>query len=84
MTIYVTGIDMSATFDTVDRDRLLEIAEKTLNEDGTKMLRVQFPTDLTVEIKSRDTKATPFTSNILAPKETVTVEHNLSYTLKTP
>lgn len=33
---------MSAAFDTIHRDKLLEIAEKTLNEDGTKMLRVYY------------------------------------------
>ena len=33
---------MSAAFDTIHSDKLLEIAEKTLNEDGTKMLRVYY------------------------------------------
>ena len=50
MTIYVTGIDMSAAFNTIHRDELPEIAEKALNEDGTKMLRV-LPKDTTIEIK---------------------------------
>lgn len=34
ITIYVTGIDMSSAFETINRKKLIEIAERIMNEDG--------------------------------------------------
>ncbi len=38
ITIYVTGIDMSAAFDTIHRNKMIEIAEQFLKEDEVRIL----------------------------------------------
>ena len=67
ITIYVTGIDMSAAFDTVDRNRLLEIAEGVLDEDGLRMLRVLL-SDTTIEVRVKGAESKPFKSNVGSPQ----------------
>ena len=37
LTVHVTGIDMSSAFDTIHRQKLIEIAEQILDEDEEKI-----------------------------------------------
>ena len=67
MTIYITGIDMSAAFDTISRHKLLEIAERTLSEDGSRMMRVLL-SNTTVEVRIKGAVSKEFTSNIGSPQ----------------
>ena len=67
ITIYVTGIDMSSAFDTINRKKLLEIAERILDEDGQRMLRILL-SDTTVEIRIKGAETKPFTTNIGSPQ----------------
>ena len=61
--IYVSGTDISAEFGIVHRDKLLEIAEESLSQDGARMLRILL-TNTNIDIKIKDALTTPFTSNI--------------------
>ena len=40
LTIYSIGVDMSGAFDTISRDKLIEITEEFLNKDEMRILRV--------------------------------------------
>ena len=40
ITVYVTGIDMTSAFDTIDRSKLLNITKYIVTEDEQRMLRV--------------------------------------------
>ena len=37
LTVHVTGIDMSSAFDTIHRQKLIEIAEQILDKDGVRI-----------------------------------------------
>ena len=67
ITIYVTGIDMSSAFDTINRNKLMEIAERILDEDSQRMLRVLL-SETTIEVKIKGAETSPFTSNIGSPQ----------------
>ena len=67
ITIYVTGIDMSSAFDTIDRSKLLDIASRILDEDGVRMLRILL-SDTTIEVRVKGAQTKPFVSNIGGPQ----------------
>ena len=67
ITIYVTGIDMSSAFDTINRRKLMGIAERILDEDSQRMLRVLL-SETTVEIKIKGAETSSFVSNIGSPQ----------------
>ena len=67
ITIYVTGIDMSSAFDTIQRDQLIDIAKEILNEDGKRILRVLLA-ETTLEVKVENAQTTTFESNIGLPQ----------------
>ena len=67
ITIYITGIDMSAAFDTINRHKLLEIAERTLTEDASRMMRVLL-SETTVEVRIKGAISEEFKSNIGSPQ----------------
>ena len=67
MEIHVIGIDMSSAFDTIHRDKILEIASKFLKEDELRILRVLL-SDTTLEVKIKGAKTKPFESNIGSPQ----------------
>ena len=67
MTIYVTGIDMSSAFDTIHRDELLNIAEKILDEDGARILRILL-SNTSIEIRVKGAKTKPVKTNIGGPQ----------------
>ena len=51
MKISVTRIDMSAVFDTIHRDKILQIAKEVLSENSARILRILL-TDTIIKIKS--------------------------------
>ena len=62
--IFVTGIDMTAAFDTIKRGRLLEIFKTIVGEDELRMIRVLLSnTTLEIKINSNDVVSVPFISN---------------------
>ena len=67
ITIYITGIDMSSAFDTINRKKLLEIAERIMDEDGQRMLQILL-SDTTVEVRIKGAETKPFISNIGSPQ----------------
>ena len=67
ITIYVTGIDMSSAFDTIHRYKVLEIAEKILDEDGLRILRILL-SNTSIEIKVKGAKTKPIETNIGGPQ----------------
>ena len=58
---------MSSAFDTIKRDKLLEIAEEMLDEDGVRILRVLL-TNTNIEVRMIGATTTPFESNIGGPQ----------------
>ena len=67
-TLYITGIDMSSAFDTVDREKLLNIIETFMDEDQVRMTRLLL-SNTTLEIKMNgDVTTEPFTSNTGSPQ----------------
>ena len=63
ITIYVTGIDMSSAFDTIQRDQLIDIVKEILNEDEIRILRVLL-VETTLKVKVENAQTTKFESNI--------------------
>ena len=67
ITIYITGIDMSSAFDTIDRGKLLTILEGIIDEDEQRMSRVLL-TDTTINVRVKGAETTPFVSNLGSPQ----------------
>lgn len=65
--IFVTGIDMSSAFDTIYRDKVLEIAEEVMEEDEVRILRILL-SETTLEVKVNGAESKPFKSNIGSPQ----------------
>ena len=66
--INITGIDMSAAFDTVDRQKLLEILQNILEEDEIRIIRFLL-SNTTISVKvNGSSKPLPFKSNIGVPQ----------------
>ncbi|MEE8289617.1 MAG: reverse transcriptase domain-containing protein [Nitrosomonadaceae bacterium] len=66
--IFVTGIDMSAAFDTIDRHQLLQILETFADNDEMRMTHFLLNnTTLQVKMKGATTAKT-FTSNVGSPQ----------------
>ena len=61
--IFITGIDMTAAFNTILRKALLEELETFLNEDQIRMCRVLL-SDTTISIRINNTTSEPFPLNI--------------------
>ena len=82
--VHVIGIDMSSAFDTIHRDKIIEIGSKIFDEDEVRILRVLL-SDTTLEIKIKGAQTTLFKSNIGSPQGdgisgsifTMYFEHNL-------
>ena len=58
---------MSSAFDTIYRDTVINIAEKILDEDDIRMLRVLLA-DTTLEVKINGAESISFYSNIGSPQ----------------
>ena len=68
MDINITGIDMSAAFDTVDRHKLLDILKNIIDEDELRIIRFLL-SNTTINIKINGaTKQMPFNSNVGVPQ----------------
>ncbi len=67
ITIYITGIDMSSAFDTIHRNEMINIAERILQEDEVRILRVLL-SNTTLEVRVKGAETQPFTSNIGSPQ----------------
>ena len=64
MEIKISGIDTSAVFDTVDRQKLLEILKNIVDEDKLRIIRFLL-SNTTINIKSNGaSKQMPFKSNV--------------------
>ena len=67
ITVYITGIDMTSAFDTIQRDELLSIAEEILEEDEIRILQILLSkTNLEIKVKGAESK--PFVTNIGSPQ----------------
>ena len=58
---------MSSAFDTIQRDKIMEIANEIFNEDEVRILRILL-SETTLEIKIKGAQTTPFKSNIGSPQ----------------
>ena len=58
---------MSSAFDTIHRQRVLEIAERVLDEDGARILRILL-SNTSIEIKVRGAKTKPVKTNMGSPQ----------------
>ena len=65
--VYITGIDMTSAFDTINRNKVLKITKDILKEDEFRILRVLM-SDTTLEVRVNGTNSTPFISNIGSPQ----------------
>ena len=66
--IKITRIDMSATFDTIDRDILLQILKNIVEEDELRLMQFLLSnTHINTRINNADINA-PFTSNVGTPQ----------------
>ena len=65
--VLITGIDMSSAFDTIKRDKILQIVEEILAEDEKRILRVLL-SETKLEVKVHGAQSKPFISNIGAPQ----------------
>ena len=52
---------------TINRNKLMEIAERILDEDGQRMLRILL-SDTTVEVRIKGAETTPFPTNVGSPQ----------------
>ena len=57
----------SSAFDTIDRQTVLNIADRIIDEDESRILRALL-CGTTLEIKVKDATSTPFISNIGSPQ----------------
>ena len=65
--IFITGIDMTSAFDTIDRHLLLQILSSFLQEDEIRIIRYLLSsTDLKVKLKTSSSES--FVSNIGTPQ----------------
>ena len=65
--IYIVGIDMSSAFDTIDREKLVQIVESFLDEDEARIVR-RLLSDTTLEVRVKGAKSESFESNIGSPQ----------------
>ena len=67
--IFITGIDMTAAFDTIKRSKLLEILESIVDEDELRMIRVLLSnTTLEIKVNSDEVISVPFNTNVGSPQ----------------
>ena len=65
--MFITRIDISSAFDTIDRDELFRIVEEFLDEDDQRILSTLLA-ETTLENKVENAQATTFESNIGSPQ----------------
>ena len=67
ITIYVTGIDMSSAFDTMERNKLLDVVSQFMSEDNVRILRILL-SNTSVELQIKGAESSAFKSNIGGPQ----------------
>ena len=67
MKIHIVGIDMSSAFDTIHRNKLIEIIETFMGEDEVRIIR-KLLSNTTLEVQVRGAETTKFVSNIGSPQ----------------
>ena len=67
ITVYVTGIDMSSAFDTMERCKLLDVVGQFMCEDNQRILRLLL-SDTSIEIQIKGAETNAFKSNIGGPQ----------------
>ena len=65
--VYITGIDMSSAFDTINREEVLRITSEIFDDDEKRILRVLLSAT-TLEIKVNGADPIPFESNTGSPQ----------------
>ena len=64
---FISGIDMSSSFDTIYRDKMFKKVEEFLDEDDLPILNMLLA-ETTLEVKVEDVQAITFESNIGSPQ----------------
>lgn len=65
--IYVTGIDLSSAFDTINREKLIEIMKEIIGEDELIMIKILL-SNTSLQIKMNNVNAEPFETNVGSPQ----------------
>ncbi|GFR76113.1 retrovirus-related Pol polyprotein LINE-1 [Elysia marginata] len=66
--IKITGIDMSAAFDTIDRKALLDILKTIIDEDEVRIIRFLLSNTVVNTKVNKATEEKPFISNVGTPQ----------------
>ena len=64
--VYITGIDMSSAFDTINRQKLMNELNTFLDEDECRMIRTLL-SNTTINIQFEDCKGEEIETNIGSP-----------------
>jgi hypothetical protein len=67
ITLYITGLDLSAAFDTIKRDELMDILAGITGNDELRMIRMLL-SNTTLEVRMKDATTQPFASNVGSPQ----------------
>ncbi|GMF35540.1 unnamed protein product [Phytophthora fragariaefolia] len=65
--IHVLGIDLARAFDTIDREKLLDVLRTFLEDDDIRLIKLLL-VDTTLSLRTRSTTLPPFCSNIGTPQ----------------
>ncbi|KAJ8554763.1 hypothetical protein ON010_g9719 [Phytophthora cinnamomi] len=66
-TIHILGIELSRAFDTIDREKLLDVLETFLQEDEIRLIKLLLA-DSTLSLRTGSKTLQPFISNIGTPQ----------------
>ena len=67
--IYITGIDMTAAFDTINRVKLIDIFKNIVEEDELRMIKALLSkTTLEIKTNNNNIESIPFRTNIGSPQ----------------
>ena len=61
--VYITGIDMSSAFDTIQCEQLISIVKKFLDEDEVRMIQLLL-SNTTLDVRINTAETEPFSSNM--------------------
>ena len=65
--LYITGLDLSSAFDTINREELISILTKIVDKDALRMIRLLL-SNTSLDIKMKGASTEPFDSNIGSPQ----------------
>ena len=61
--VYITSIDMSSAFDTIQREQLVDIVKNFLDEDEVRMIQLLL-CNTTLDVRINNAETEPFSSNM--------------------